>query len=328
MTFGLLPPSSNVTRFNVSAAAFWMILAVSTWPVKAILSTSGCAHQGRAGGLAQAVDDVDHPGREARLAGELGDAQGRQRRLLGRLHHDRVAARQRRAPLPGQHQEREVPGDDLADHADRLAQRVREEAAADRDRPALDLVGPARVVAQRVADALHVALRVGDRLAAVERLERGQLGGVLLDQVGQLEQQPAAIGGVHRAPGARFEGPPRRLDRLVDVGRAGRRDLGDHLARRRVVRLELAAIDRVDPLIVDEQLGQIRPWDGTPFWLRLPSSSPCSSLPDAGVRLTWALGISKSSSERGGLSTPSPAGRPLRGRRCITWGQRRGMGPD
>ncbi len=43
MTFGLLPPSSNVVRLSVSAAAFWMILAVSTWPVKAILSTSGCA---------------------------------------------------------------------------------------------------------------------------------------------------------------------------------------------------------------------------------------------------------------------------------------------
>ena len=43
MTFGLLPPSSNVVRFRVSAAAFWMILAVSTCPVKAILSTSGWA---------------------------------------------------------------------------------------------------------------------------------------------------------------------------------------------------------------------------------------------------------------------------------------------
>ena len=118
----------------------------------------GMRDQGRAGGLAEAVDDVDDAGREAGFEGQLGDAQGGQRRLLGRLHHDRVAAGQGRAPLPGQHQQREVPGDDLADDADRLPQRVREEAAADRDGPALDLVGPAGVVAQRVDDALHVAL--------------------------------------------------------------------------------------------------------------------------------------------------------------------------
>ena len=165
----------------------------------------GVRHQGRARRLAHAVDDVDHAGREARFPGQLGDPKGRQRRLLGGLHHDRVAAGQGRAPLPGEHQQREVPGDDLADDADRLAQRVRKEVAANRDGPAFDLVGPARIVAQGVGDAAHVALRVGDRLAAVERLERGQLVGVLLDQVGQLEEQPAAIGGVHRAPRARFQ---------------------------------------------------------------------------------------------------------------------------
>ena len=168
----------------------------------------GMGDEGRAGGLAQAVEDVDDAGREARLLGQLGDAQGRQRRLLGRLHHDGVPAGQGRAPLPRQHQQREVPGDDLADHADRLPQGVRQEVAPDRDRPALDLVGPAGVVAQGVADALHVALGVGDRLAAVERFERGELGGVLLDQVGQLEEELAAVGGVHGAPWAGFQ----RLD--------------------------------------------------------------------------------------------------------------------
>ena len=48
----------------------------------------------------------------------------------------------------------------------------------------------------------------------------------------------------------------RGLDRPVDVGRTRRRDLGDHLAGRRVVCLELTAIAGVHPLIVDEQLGQ------------------------------------------------------------------------
>ena len=178
----------------------------------------GVGNHGGAGGLAQAVDDVDHAGGEAGFLGELRHAKGRQRRLLGRLHHDRVAAGQGRSPFPGEHQQREVPGDDLADHADRLPQRVGKEIAANRHGPPFDLVGPARIVAQRVRDAGHVALRVADRLAAVERLERGQLVGILLDQVGQLEEQPAPIGGVHRAPRPGFQAPSRGLDGLVDVG--------------------------------------------------------------------------------------------------------------
>ena len=90
------------------------------------LSTSGCAPAPRPR-LAVAGDDVDHARREARFLHQLAEPQRRQRRLLGRLEHDRAAGRQRRAELPRRHQQREVPRDDLADHADRLAQRVGEE---------------------------------------------------------------------------------------------------------------------------------------------------------------------------------------------------------
>src|SRR5262249_56224278 len=38
-----LPPSSNVTRLSVSAALLTMILPTAALPVKAILSTLGCA---------------------------------------------------------------------------------------------------------------------------------------------------------------------------------------------------------------------------------------------------------------------------------------------
>src|SRR5713101_4129749 len=40
---GDLPPSSSVTRFSVSAALLTMILPTAALPVKAILSTPGCA---------------------------------------------------------------------------------------------------------------------------------------------------------------------------------------------------------------------------------------------------------------------------------------------
>ena len=42
--------------------------------------------------LAEAGNDVENAGGQARLAGELGNADGGQRRLLGGLEHDGVAA--------------------------------------------------------------------------------------------------------------------------------------------------------------------------------------------------------------------------------------------
>ncbi len=55
------------------------------------------------------------------------------RRLLGGLHDDGVAGGQRRSQLPRLHQQREIPGNDLPDHADRLVPRVAEIIAADRE---------------------------------------------------------------------------------------------------------------------------------------------------------------------------------------------------
>ena len=52
----------------------------------------------------------------------------------------RVAGGQRRGDLPGSHQEREVPGDDLADHADRLAQDEAQGVLVDHHR--LPFLGP------------------------------------------------------------------------------------------------------------------------------------------------------------------------------------------
>ena len=82
--------------------------------------------EGGAGGRAVAGHDVDDAVGEAGFLGQRRHAQGRQRRLLGRLQDDGVAGRQGRAPLPRLHQQREVPRDDLADDADRFVPRVAE----------------------------------------------------------------------------------------------------------------------------------------------------------------------------------------------------------
>ena len=93
------------------------------------LSTSGCAASAAPAVSPIAGDDVDDAVGNAGFLDSSPSRSARQRRLLGRLEHDGAARGQSRAELPGRHQQREVPGDDLTDHADRLAQGVGVELA-------------------------------------------------------------------------------------------------------------------------------------------------------------------------------------------------------
>ncbi len=71
-----------------------------------------------------AGDHVDDARRQVALGDDLGERERGQRRRLGGLEHDRVAGRERRRELPGGHQQREVPGDDLAGDAERPRRRA------------------------------------------------------------------------------------------------------------------------------------------------------------------------------------------------------------
>ncbi len=164
------------------------------------------AYQRGASRLAEAGDDVDHTRGIACFQCQFAHPQRGERGLLGRLEHDGTACRQRRPPFPGNHQHGEVPGDDLADHAQRLAPTVAEVIAANRNRLAMDLVGPARVVAQAIDHQRQVAVAaLVDRLAVVQSFQLGQLVDVLFDQLRELVHQPAAVARVHLLPRAAVE---------------------------------------------------------------------------------------------------------------------------
>ena len=126
---GSLPPISRLTRATRSAQAAATFLPVATDPVKATPSTRGVAHDRRAH-VARAGDQVDDARRQVVEA--RGEHQGRERRELRGLADHRVPRRQRRRQLPGEQQQRVVPGDDAADHADRLLHDQRELAGLDR----------------------------------------------------------------------------------------------------------------------------------------------------------------------------------------------------
>ena len=172
-------------------------------------------------------DALGDPGLEA----ELGEPQRGERRQLCRLEHDGVPARERRPELPARDVEREVPGDDEPDDAERLAER-RRYAAGDRDRVATMLVHGARVEVEDLRDHPDLAACAGDRLADVPRLDPRELLGVLLDERREPAQESRAIGGSDRAPGRK-----RRLrarDRRVRLLDARLLELGDRLLGRGV----------------------------------------------------------------------------------------------
>ena len=206
------------------------------WPVRALAGEGDLVHvhvtaEGGAGRGAVAGHDVDDAVGEAGFLGQGRHAQGRQRRLLGRLEDDGVAAGQGRAPLPRLHQQREVPRDDLADDADRLMAGVAEIWPLDGDGLAVVLVGPAGVVAIGLDGQRQVGVeRIAVGLAVVERFQSGQLLFVLLDEVGELVQQPAALGGADLGPGAFLERLAGGLDGEIDVGLVALGDLADGFA--------------------------------------------------------------------------------------------------
>lgn len=71
------------------------------------------SREGSTGSLAEARNKVENTGRETSLLDELSEDQGRERSLLSSLHDNGVTSGQGRANLPCQHEEREVPGDNL-----------------------------------------------------------------------------------------------------------------------------------------------------------------------------------------------------------------------
>ncbi len=191
-------------------------------------------------------DDVDDTFGQARGLEDLDELERGQRRLLGGFEHHRVAAGECRCDLPRRHQQREVPRNDLAGDAERRELRARYRIA--------ELVGPTGVVEevrrhQRDVDVACLA----DRLAVVERLQHREFTRALLDQSRDAEQVAPAFAPRQLAPSAivrAFGGAHRGID--VGGGRLG--DLRQHLQRRRVDAVEIASLDRLQPLPADVEL--------------------------------------------------------------------------
>jgi hypothetical protein len=148
-------------------------------------------HQRRAG-PAVAGDDVDHARGQPGLDADLGKGQRGERRVFGRFQHHGVARGERRGDLPGQHQQREVPRDDLPADAER----------AEAGKFLVQQLGPAGVVVEMPRHKRHVDVAaLADRLAVVERLQHGKQAGALLHMAGQRIEVARALVARQRSPG-------------------------------------------------------------------------------------------------------------------------------
>lgn len=241
-------------------------------------------HVGGDGGTsnsAETGDDVENARRETGLLDELSKDESRKRRLFSGLHDDSVTGGQGRANLPGKHEEREVPGDDLTANTKRLLPGVVEGVGGDINGLALDLVGPTAVVADSADDGANIATGHGDGLAIVERLDSGKEVEVLLEQVGELEEVDATLLGSDIAPDT-LESLAGSGDSDIDILLGGLVDGADDLLGSGVNDLEGLLVDTLDELVVDEP--------GSVLWLALVLGEQLGGGESCGWELTsrWA----------------------------------------
>ena len=233
-----LPPSSSWTRLRLPAEA-WTIspphrrrAGEGDLAHVRMRSEMGAARPARPG------DDVHHPGREPDLGHQLGrpaaplsgvSSAGLSTTVLPAASAGPIFQLQN---ISGKFQGTIWPTD-----AERLAQDVVQEARLDRDDVALELVGHAAEVAERGrGPGTSRVAAVADRVAGVEALEPGQLVGLLLDPVGQPEQQATPSRRLHPRPGRERVGCGR--DGSIDILGTGLGDVGQDRTVVRVERLE------------------------------------------------------------------------------------------
>ncbi len=169
-----------------------------------------------------AGDQVEHPGRYAGLVEDLGEQlPATDRGQLGRLHHDRVAERERRSQRPQAEHHGEVPWRDDRDDAERDALQQRELAGLEGGQDvASATAGKRRGLVELAPCRGHLALRLGAHGTGLAHEDVDHLVGAPVEEVGRVAQYPRPLVGQRGGPAGL--GPYRGGHRPVHVG--GRAD--------------------------------------------------------------------------------------------------------
>ena len=221
---GALPPSSIETLSTLSAAWAISLRPTSVEPVKLSLRRRGSEMIGSETELdEELVITFRTPSGRPQSDEQLRQGEHRERRLLGGLPDHRAARRDRRPDLAGSHRGGEVPGGDEVAGPDRLAhdQDARGGVAGD-PVVAVDPQRLAREPAKELGGVGDLGLRLGDRLAHLERHQQRQLVDALVERLERPPQDLAALVGGRLRP-IRPAPPPRRRAPLRRPRRCRRR---------------------------------------------------------------------------------------------------------
>ena len=198
------------------------------------------------------VHDVDDARREADVQRALGEAQRAEGRELTRLDHHRVPGGECSARLTTERRETTVPRHDEGDDPVRLGDHVVEPTGrVDGDELALGRRRQAAVVVEEIAATLGERPREAQWKSGLEREEGRVVVCGLTDPVGECDQQLVSTNRRRVAPYRGCAG--RGADRGVDVVAIGERDLGLHLAGRRIHMLDRTRSALRLPRVTDEE---------------------------------------------------------------------------
>ncbi|MNZ11725.1 hypothetical protein D3C78_285910 [compost metagenome] len=205
--------------------------------------------QGFAGFFAEALHDVQHA-RWQQVADQFDQHGDAQRGLLGGFEHHAVAGSQGRGEFPRGHQDREVPRNDLPDHAQRLMEVIGRSVFVDFRRAAFLRADATGVVAEVVHGQRDVGVEgFTHGLAVVPGFSDGQQFEVLLDAVGDFQQRQGAV--LHRGLAPGVGGGVGSVQGFVDVFGRGAGELGNRLAIHGRGGGEVLTFDRCDELAAD-----------------------------------------------------------------------------
>src|SRR5262245_49229503 len=126
--------------------------------------------------------------------------------------------------------------------------------AVDRNRLALNLIRPTRVIAV-ASDCQWQVSSFGNViwLAVVQGFELRQLLCVRFDKVRQSVQQAAALRSGHLAPSTLFKSVTGCMHGFINVGSVGLRDVCNELSCCRINRRKRLTRCAIDPLAIDQQ---------------------------------------------------------------------------
>src|SRR5262249_27305569 len=124
---------------------------------------------------AKAVDDIDDARRQARFFEPVGKFKNCEWSLLGRLEHASAAGGNGRSEFPGGHEQRVIPGNNLAGDADGFAHGEAQSVGRNGIHVAGDLVGETAVILEAGRDVGNVELGFDDGFAGVAAFEFGEL---------------------------------------------------------------------------------------------------------------------------------------------------------